>query len=129
MTVNEYFLPLVSPVTWHVVTVPHDFSPEESPVHETLYSVIGLPFEEPAVQLRFTAPSWASPAMGESSGASGLSVTETLMVPVTSRSLVMVASRTVTITWFVLAPISEAAAIVIIPLAGQSTASLAEPSA
>ena len=67
--------------------------------------------------------------MGESSGASGLSVTETLMVPVTSRSLVIVASRTVTITWFVLAPISEAAAIVIIPLAGQSTASLAEPSA
>ena len=127
-TLNEYVLPFFKPVIWQEVTEPHDFSPEPSPLHVTLYSLIGLPFEDPAVQLRFTAPSCGSPAMGESRGASGLSITETLMVPVTSRSFALVASRTLTITLLVLAPMLEAALIDTTPLGGQSTVSFDAPS-
>ena len=110
------------------VFFPHERSPDASPPHITLYSVIGLPLAEPAVQLRFTAPSCGSPDTAESSGASGLSITETLMVPVTSRSFVLVASRTVTTTLLVFAPMSEAALMDTTPLDGQSTVSFDAPS-
>ena len=50
------------------------------------------------------------------------------MVPVTSRSFVLVASRTLTITLLVLAPISDEALIDTTPLDGQSTVSFDAPS-
>ena len=91
----------------------------------TRYSVIGLPLADPAVQLKSTLPSCGLPETADRSGASGLSVTETLMVPVTSRSLAWVASRTVTITLFVLAPMSKAALMDTTPSGEQSTVNFA----
>ncbi len=120
-TVNEYVLPLLNPVIRHDVAEPHDWFPEPPPLQLAWYSMTGLPFGAPALQRRFTAPSCASPVMGESNGASGLSTTETSMVAVTSRSLLLVASRTVATTLPTPAPMPDAAVIDAVPSDEQST--------
>ena len=67
--------------------------------------------------------------MGESSGGSGTSITDTERVPVTSRSLNMVASRTVRNTVAVTAPVSASAMTDTLPVELHSDMAIAsEPS-
>lgn len=80
--------------------------------------------------MRLTALSCGSPATGESSGGSGLSITDTVIDAVTSRSLDLVPSCTVTSTVFVEAPTSDATAMVMFPEASHpAMVSLAASSA
>ena len=90
--------------------------------------MIGLPLAAPAVHERFTEPSAGCPETGESSGAPGLSTTETVMVAVTCRSRERVPSCTVTSTVFEDAPISVPAVMLMLPFEEQFTVSFAESS-